>query len=118
MVAGRMIAGGEMRVAAEFPGNEDLGSPVWHVYLLRCADGTLYCGIAKSVDRRLAMHNGRIPGGARYTRSRRPVILLAAVGPMEHGAALRLEAAVKKQPRPAKLSALVRGVCLDRESGR
>ena len=48
----------------------------WHVYLLRCADDTLYCGVTTDLDRRLAQHNGRLAGGARYTRPRRPVALL------------------------------------------
>ena len=39
----------------------------WHVYLLRCADDTLYCGVTTDLDRRLAQHNGRLAGGARYT---------------------------------------------------
>jgi putative endonuclease len=47
----------------------------WFVYLLRCADGTLYTGITTDVDRRLAEHNGNHGLGARYTRSRRPVTL-------------------------------------------
>ena len=47
----------------------------WHVYLLRCADDTLYCGVTTDLDRRLAQHNGRLAGGARYTRPRRPVAL-------------------------------------------
>jgi len=50
----------------------------WHVYLVKCADGTLYCGIAKDPVKRLAEHNGVLPGGARYTRGRRPVVLLAS----------------------------------------
>lgn len=37
---------------------------VWHVYLLECADGTLYCGVTSDLDRRLAQHNGLKPGGA------------------------------------------------------
>ncbi|MEW6253246.1 MAG: GIY-YIG nuclease family protein, partial [Planctomycetota bacterium] len=43
----------------------------WWVYLVRCADGTLYTGITTDVERRLAEHNGAAGGGARYTRSRR-----------------------------------------------
>jgi len=50
----------------------------WHVYLLQCADGTLYCGVTTDLARRLKAHNGEAPGGAAYTRGRRPVKLLAA----------------------------------------
>ena len=46
----------------------------WWVYILRCADGTLYTGATNDLDRRLAAHNaGR---GAKYTRARRPVALV------------------------------------------
>ena len=48
---------------------------VWFVYLLRCADGSLYCGIARDVDKRLAQHEAG--KGARYTRGRGPLTLLA-----------------------------------------
>ena len=49
----------------------------WKVYLLECADGSYYCGICTDMERRLAEHNGDLPGGARYTRTRRPVRVLA-----------------------------------------
>ena len=74
----------------------------WCVYLLTCADGTLYCGVTKDLPRRLDMHNGRRAGGARYTRGRRPVTLTA----FTQGEALRLEARVKKAPRNAKAALL------------
>jgi len=47
----------------------------WCVYMLRCADGTLYTGITTDIARRVAEHNGKGGPGARYTRSRRPVHL-------------------------------------------
>lgn len=80
----------------------------WSVYLLRCADDTLYCGTTTDVERRLAMHNGILAGGAKYTRSRRPVRLLACIGGLDRSAALRLEKAVKRLPRARKLEAMVR----------
>lgn len=80
----------------------------WHVYLLSCADGTLYCGMTSDVGRRVAEHNGAAPGvGARYTRSRRPVRLAACAPCADKSAALRLEMAVKKHPRAAKLAFLL-----------
>ncbi len=45
------------------------------VYMVRCSDETLYTGIAKDVDKRIADHNGS-KVGAKYTKSRRPVILV------------------------------------------
>lgn len=76
----------------------------WRVYLLRCADGTLYTGIAVDLQRRLAQHNGERPGGARYTRGRRPVTLLWQEPAASRSAALVREASIKRLPRRAKLA--------------
>ncbi|MFP5238372.1 MAG: GIY-YIG nuclease family protein [Acidobacteriota bacterium] len=76
----------------------------WCVYLLRCGDGTLYCGITRDVARRLAEHNGLREGGAKYTASRRPVELLAALPARDRGEALRLELRVKRMRRACKLA--------------
>lgn len=77
----------------------------WFVYLVRCRDGSLYTGIAKDVDRRVARHNAGT--GSRYTRSRRPVRLVYRESADGHGAALRREAAIKRLTRREKI-ALVR----------
>jgi len=45
---------------------------LWQVYLLRCADESLYCGITNDLHKRLRQHNGEIKGGAKYTQHRRP----------------------------------------------
>ncbi len=74
----------------------------WFVYLLECRDGTLYCGVTTDLARRLAEHNGQVPGGARYTNSRRPVRLAASAPCPSRAAACRLEALVKRLPRKAK----------------
>ncbi len=66
---------------------------MWSVYILRCADGTLYTGIAKDVDGRLARHNDGV--GAKYTRSRLPVRLVFREEVGDHGAALRREIKIK-----------------------
>ncbi len=81
----------------------------WLVYLLECADGTLYCGITTNMERRLGQHNGQVPGGARYTQGRRPVRLLACRTCACKGDALRLELAVKSHPRAQKLQFLLDG---------
>jgi putative endonuclease len=80
-----------------------LASPTtWKVYLLRCADGTLYCGITRDVKARIAAHDaGR---GARYTRGRGPVALLVTRRCRDMGTALRLEHAIKRLPRLRKLA--------------
>lgn len=72
----------------------------WFVYLARCADGTLYCGVAKDVAARLAQHDAG--KGARYTRGRGPLTLIAKRRCETHGDALRLELAVKALPREEK----------------
>ena len=81
-------------------------APSWSVYLLTCADGTFYCGVTTDVTRRLAMHNGLLPGGARYTSGRRPVTLTAIADGLTRSEALRLEVRIKKLPREKKRAAL------------
>jgi len=79
---------------------------VWHVYLLRCRDGTLYAGATNDLTARVDRHAAG--QGARYTRSRLPVELVFAVRVRNRSAALRREAAVKKLTRAEKLSLVVR----------
>jgi putative endonuclease len=74
---------------------------VWYVYLARCADDTLYCGIARNVAARIAAHDAG--KGARYTRGRGPLQVLATRRCHDHGLALRLELAVKALGRTGKL---------------
>ena len=74
--------------------------PVPYIYILRCGDGSLYTGIAKDVEARLAKHAaGR---GARYTRGRGPLALVHVEPARSHGAALRREAAIRRLRRSAK----------------
>ncbi len=75
----------------------------WSVYILQCADGTLYTGIARDLDRRLRQHNGELAGGPRYTRGRRPVKLLWSDTAIDRSVAQQREAAIKSLSRPAKL---------------
>jgi putative endonuclease len=72
----------------------------WSVYLLRCADGTLYCGITNDITRRLGAH---ARGGVKYTRGRLPVKLAHLEPAADRGQALRREAALKRLPRSQKL---------------
>lgn len=75
---------------------------MWYVYLLRCADGTLYAGCTTDPRRRLQQHNaGR---GAKYTRARRPVTLVYVEQAEDHSQALRREAALKRLSRKEKLA--------------
>ena len=73
---------------------------IWYVYLARCADGTLYCGIARDVAARIAAHDAGV--GARYTRGRGPLRVLLTRRCRGQGRALRLEYAIKQLPRTAK----------------
>jgi predicted GNAT superfamily acetyltransferase len=74
---------------------------VWQLYVLACRDGTLYTGIARDLEARVARHNAGT--GAAYTAARRPVRLLAAWRFTDHGDALKAEAAFKRQTRTDKL---------------
>ena len=72
----------------------------WFVYILRCADSSLYTGIAKDVDRRLQKHNAGT--ASRYTRSRLPVTLEYQEEQTTKSKALKRELAVKALSRKAK----------------
>ncbi len=72
------------------------------VYILECADGSLYAGYAKDVKRRVSEHNGR-KAGAKYTKSRRPVILRHTERFKTVGKALTREAEIKRMTRVQKL---------------
>ena len=72
----------------------------WHVYIVRCADRTLYTGVAKDLPQRIAAHNdGR---GAKYTRQRLPVKLVYSESAPDRGAARRRELQIKRLTRAAK----------------
>jgi putative endonuclease len=76
------------------------------VYLLRCADGTLYCGWTTDVERRLRAH--QTGTASRYTRSRLPVALAAVMPVADRSAALREERRIKRLSRAEKLELVSR----------
>ena len=76
------------------------------IYILKCADGTFYIGIAGDVAMRLAVHNAG--KGAKYTRPRLPVRVVWREGPMSLTRALRREYQLKQLTRPQK-QALIKG---------
>lgn len=88
---------------------QSLKPPGWHVYMLRCADGTLYVGIAKNLGRRLAEHNGDDRLAARYTLGRRPVELVYSESAPDRAAAARREHALKRLGRRAKEAIILKG---------
>ena len=74
---------------------------MWYLYLLRCGDGTLYCGIALDAQARLKQHQeGK---GAKYTRGRGPLELVYEEACGTRPDALKREREVKRMPRAAKL---------------
>ena len=78
----------------------------WCVYLVRCSDDSLYCGVTNNLEKRLVAHNsGR---GAKYTRSRGPVELVGTSVPMTRGDALRLEYRVKQVPADRKYAEMTK----------
>nr|WP_246035703.1 GIY-YIG nuclease family protein [Dictyobacter kobayashii] len=78
-----------------------MNSSLYYVYIVRCGDGTLYTGYTTNIARRLAMHNAG--KGARYTRARLPVVLVANWEFASKSEALRIEYALKRWPRVQKL---------------
>jgi putative endonuclease len=78
----------------------------WCVYLVRCSDDSLYCGVTNNLEKRLVAHNsGR---GAKYTRRRGPVVLVGTSAPMTRGDALRLEHRVKQVPADKKYALMTK----------
>ncbi len=74
----------------------------YFVYILECADGTLYCGSTNDIDRRLKAHNG-LKSGAKYTKGRRPVILKYSEKFKTATEAKKREAEIKKWQREEKI---------------
>ena len=74
----------------------------WFVYIVRCADSSLYTGITKDVKRRCQQHNDGT--ASRYTRSRRPVKLVWQEAQPSQSSALKREAAIKAMTRKGKMA--------------
>lgn len=76
----------------------------WYLYLLECADGALYAGIALDPEARFAQH--RAGKGAKYTRANRPVRLIGWIAYPDRGSATRAEIAFKRLSKAQKLRRL------------
>ena len=72
----------------------------WRVYLLRCSDGSLYCGVTTKIERRLSEHNSGV--GSRYTRSRLPVSLVWQPRELCKSEAFREEYRIKRLSKTMK----------------
>ena len=84
---------------AELAGRRD--GPVNYTYLLKCADGTLYCGWTNDPEKRLAAHNAGT--ASKYTAARRPVEIVYLEEKETKKEAMKREAAIKKLKRKDKL---------------
>ena len=73
---------------------------MWYVYLLRCSDGSLYCGITNDIERRLKAHQAG--KGAKYTRARLPVKLAYTETVESKSKALKRELQIKKFSKTKK----------------
>lgn len=72
----------------------------WTVYLLRCSDESLYCGITTDLERRVQEHNEGI--GCRYTRSRWPVRIVWSAGTLTKSEAYKEEYRIKRLSKATK----------------
>ena len=79
----------------------------WSVYILRCGDDTLYCGITPDLEKRLEQH--RSGKGAKYTRGRGPLELVYSEALPSRSEALKREAAIKRLRREEKLQLIASG---------
>ena len=72
----------------------------WFVYLLRCSDNSLYCGVTNDIEKRVSKHSAG--KGAKYTRSRLPVELVWQSSDTDRSTALRAEYYIKKHNKQEK----------------
>ena len=78
----------------------------WFVYILNCADGTLYTGITNDIDRRIKAHNAGT--ASKYTRVRRPVSIVYSEEVETKGDALRRELQIKRLTRSEKMAIIMK----------
>jgi len=76
----------------------------WSVYLLKCSDNSLYCGVTKDIKKRILEHNKG--SASKYTRSRLPVVLETIRSDLSKSEAYKLEYKIKKLPAKQKADAL------------
>ena len=74
----------------------------WLIYILKCGDGSLYCGITNNLEKRLKQHKGEIKGGAKYTRSHWPCKLVYKEKSASRSEASQREIVIKNMSRDEK----------------
>lgn len=84
-----------------------MSKDAFYTYMVECADGSLYTGWTMDLVQRVAKHNGEIPGGAKYTRARRPVKLVWYTSFQRKQDAQSMEYQVKRMPRDQKRALVV-----------
>ena len=81
--------------------NKEIYNDPWSVYIAECRDKTLYVGVAKDAEQRMSDHNKT--NKCRYTRSRKPIILVYYELCSDYAVARKREAQIKKFSRKKKL---------------
>lgn len=76
----------------------------YYVYLISCSDNSIYTGITNDIEKRIKQHNGVVKGGAKYTRTRRPVKILYFEKFETKSDALKREFQIKKLKKEDKLN--------------
>lgn len=85
-----------------------MSDSIWFVYIIKCADGSLYTGVATDVDRRFEEHEAGAPKGAKYTRGKGPLELVYQREVGTRSEACKEELRVKSLSKEQKL-ALIAG---------
>ena len=80
---------------------------MWYVYVLVCADGSLYCGITTNLKKRLKQHSGEMKGGAKYTRGRGPFRFVHIKKAMNRSIASKIEYQFKQLSRKNKIDYII-----------
>ena len=83
---------------------------MYTVYIVRCADDTLYTGYTNDIEMRIKKHNGELSGGAKYTRAKGPVELVYRESSDTKSDALKREHAIKQLSREEKVK-LIESAC-------
>ena len=95
-----------------------MGTMNWYVYILHCADGSLYTGITTDVSRRLQEHNEHPRLAAKYTRARRPVTLVYVEEVADRAVAVKREYAIKQLKRKEKKAMVANASTVVRSGNR
>ena len=82
----------------------------WLIYILKCGDGSLYCGITNNLEKRLKQHKGEIKGGAKYTRSHWPCKLVYKEKSESRSEASKRESVIKNMSKDEKQALINLGI--------